>query len=133
MQLSEILSTVDEQSAGRWFEALHPVTGEAAGLRLKLAGPDSRQQAEALAIMTDELAEAADAEGRVTGQDREAIRRRFLARIVLDWEATEDGKPVPFSFSAVLRLMGVAWVRSQVDAYGAARAPYFVGADDAEA
>ncbi len=130
MQLSEILSTVDDQSAGRWFDVLQPVTGAPIGLRLRLAGPDSRQQSEALCMMTDELAEAADETGRVTGQDRELIRRRFLARIVLDWEASDEGKPVPFAFPAVLRLMGVAFVRSQVDAYGASRAIYFAGADD---
>lgn len=66
MELNDILSGAEDQNRGRWFELLHPVTGAATGVRLLVAGPDSRVQAEALALMTDDLSEAADDQGRVT-------------------------------------------------------------------
>jgi len=128
MQLSEITATVEDQGAGRWFDLLNPVTGEPVGVRLRVIGPDSRGQAEALALMTDDLAEVADAAGRVAGADRERVRRQFLARCVVDWEAVEDGQPVPFSHAALMRLLAVSWVRGQLDAFAINRRIYFAGA-----
>jgi hypothetical protein len=133
MQISEILSGAEDQDRGRWFDLLHPVTGKTTGIALHVAGPDSRRQAEALALMTDELAEAADDSGRVRGTARAVIHRQMLARCILDWKATEDGKPVPFSHEALLRLLTVAWVKAQADAFAAARSVYFQGGADAAA
>ena len=132
MDLSEILAAADDQGKGRWFDLLHPVDGRPVAVKLRIAGPDSRVQAEAMALMTDELAEAAAFDGRVRGVDREECHRRFLARCVVDWQAAEGGKPVPFGFAAVVKLLSVAWVKAQVDTFAAARALYFKGGDDAE-
>lgn len=125
MELNDILWTVEDQDKGRWFTILHPVTGAPTSVSLLIAGPDSRVQAEAAAIMTDELAEAADDQGRVSGAARADIRRRFLARCVRDWRAVEGGEALPFTFSAVLRILGVAFVAAQVDAYAGNRSVYF--------
>lgn len=125
MELNDILSTAEDQNRGRWFELLHPVKGEATGVQLLVAGPDSRVQAEAMALMTDELAEAADHDGRVPGRARAECHKRLIARCVLDWKASEGGEPVPFSFDRVLRLLSVGWVRSQVDVFAGNRAVYF--------
>jgi hypothetical protein len=141
MQLSDIIAGSADQDRGRWFELLHPVTGAATGIALLVAGPDSRVQAEALAAMTDDLAEMSDADGRVSGASRAECHIRLLSRCILDWRAVEDGKPVPFSSATLARVLRVAWVKAQVDAFAGSRAPYFppepeielVGADDAKA
>lgn len=135
MQLHEILSTVEDQDRGRWFELLHPVTGAPVSVSLCIAGPDSRVQAVAMAIMTDELAEAADIDGRVPGAARADLHRRFLGRCILDWRVTEGGEPVPYAFDRGQRLLAVAWVKAQVDAFAGSRAVYFqpAGGADAEA
>jgi hypothetical protein len=125
MQLNDILSGVEDQERGRWFPLLHPVTGEATAVALLVAGPDSRVQANAMVAMTDELAEMADLEGRVSGKDRAEVHRRFLARCVLDWKATEAGEPIPFKFDRMMRLLGVAWVKAQADAFAGNRAVYY--------
>lgn len=130
---SDILAQAEDQDRGKWFPLLHPVTGAETGISLLVAGPDSRRQADALALLTDDLADLADEAGRVNGAGRAAAHRRMLARCVLDWKAEEEGQPVPFNFSAVLRLLGVAWVKAQVDTFAAARSVYFPGGGDAAA
>ena len=129
---SDILAQAEDQNRGKWFPLLHPVTGAATGISFLVAGPDSRVAAEALALMTDDLAEAADENGRVRGKDRAAIHAKMLARCILDWKAEEGGEPVPFSFAAVLRLLAVGWVKAQADTFAGARSVHF-GGDDAAA
>lgn len=130
---SDILAQAEDQDRGKWFKVLHPVTGKPAGIELLVVGPDSRRTAEAQALMVDELAEAADDTGRVSGAARAVISSRALARCVLDWKAEEDGKPVPFSFAALVKLLAVSWFRAQTDTFAADRAAHFDGGDDAEA
>lgn len=134
MELSDILSMTEDQSRGRWFELMHPVTGAPAGVAVLVAGPDSRVQAEAMALMTDDLAEVAGPDGRVAGKDRAEVHRRFLARCVLDWRAKEGGEELPFNHDRIMRLLAVAWVREQVNAFAVNRSVYFfAGASDAAA
>ena len=129
---SDILAQAEDQDRGKWFQLMHPVTGAAVGISLLVTGPDSRKTAEVSALLVDDLAEAADELGRVRGAARAEAHRRALARRVLDWKAEEEGKPVPFSYAAMLRLLAVGWVQSQLDTFCGARAPWF-GGDDAEA
>ncbi|MCB5411028.1 hypothetical protein [Pseudogemmobacter faecipullorum] len=133
MQFNDVLFMVEDQDRGKWFPLLHPVTGEPAGMRFRVAGPDSRAQAKAMAIMTDELAEMADATGRVAGEDQARAQVQLLARIVLDWDVTEGGEPLPLTFDRAVKLLSVAWVRAQVDAFAASRRVYFEGEADAAA
>lgn len=128
---SDILAQAEDQNRGKWFPLLHPVTGAPTGIAFLVAGPDSRVAAEALALMTDDLAEAADNDGRVPGADRAVIHNKMLARCILDWKAEEEGEPVAFSFAAVLRLLAVAWVKAQVDTFAGARSVYFGGGNAA--
>lgn len=126
MQLSEVLAIKSEADRGRWFQLLHPVTGANTGLALLVAGPDSDRQARAQAQMVDDLSEVADPQsGRVSGDDRAACHLALLARCVIDWRVTEEGQAVPFTEKALLRLLSVAWVRMQVDAFAGARGLYF--------
>lgn len=133
MRLEDVLSIRAEADRGRWFTLLHPVTGEDTGLALQIAGPDSDRQARAQAQMVDDLAEVADPQtGRVSGADRAACHLDLLVRCIIGWRVEEGGEPVPFTEARAKRLLSVAWVRMQVDAFAGTRAVYF-GGDDAEA
>lgn len=125
MQLNDILSNAEDQERGRWFDLADPVTGQPTGIRLRIAGPDSDTQAKARLKLSDELAELADLDGRVSAEAREKARRNSLARCVLGWEIEEDGAPVPFTQANVVRLLRAAfWVEQQVDGFASDRAAF---------
>lgn len=125
MNLNDILNAAEDHERGRWFDLRDPVTGDVTGIRLRLAGPDSATQARARLRMVDELADAADDEGRVSAEAREKVRVNSLARCVLAWEIEEDGTPLPFSHKDVVRLLRAApWVHAQVDAFAGDRAAF---------
>jgi len=125
MQLNDILAFSEDQDRGRWFDLADPVTGEPTGIRLRIVGPDSATQARARLKLADELAELADAEGRVSAEAREKARLNNLARCVLGWEIAEDGAPVPFSQANVLRFLRAAqWVQLQVDGFASDRSAF---------
>lgn len=125
MQLNDILADAQDQDRGREFELLDPVTGEATGIKLRVAGPDSATQHRAQLALADDLAELADLDGRVSAAPREAARLNSLARCVLGWDVSENGEPVPFSQENVLRLLRASrWVREQVDGFASDRAAF---------
>ncbi|MBL4919318.1 hypothetical protein [Szabonella alba] len=129
MNLSDVSAIAEDQDRGRWLDLLDPFDGKPVGIRLLVAGPDSMVQARARLKLADELADMADDEGRVSAENRETARLRNLARCVLGWEASEDGKPVPFSFEAVLRLLKAGrWVQEQVDDFAGSRRAFAKGA-----
>lgn len=124
LDLSTIRAHAADQDRGAWFDIIDPTDGTLTGLRFLVVGPDSATQHRAQLAVTDELAEMADARGRVSAEAREKARLRALAASVLRWEATEDGQPVPFSTEAVMRVFAASrWVRDQVDAFAAQRRP----------
>ncbi|QRZ15393.1 hypothetical protein JWJ88_13640 [Paracoccus methylovorus] len=125
MQLNDILMDAQGQDTGRDFELVDPVTGQPTGIKLRIAGPDSATQARARLQMVDDLADAADGEGKVPAADRERVRLNTLARCVLGWEISENGEPVPFNHASVVRLLRAAlWVQQQVDAFASDRAAF---------
>lgn len=125
MQLNDILADAQDQDRGRDFDLLDPVTGKATGITLRIAGPDSATQARARLQLTDDLAEAADDEGRVNAAAREKARLNCLARCVLGWDIKEDGEAVPFTHANVVRLLRAAsWVQAQVDGFAGDRAAF---------
>lgn len=125
MQLNDILADAQDQDRGRDFDLLDPVSGKPTGITLRIAGPDSATQARARLQMVDDLAEMADADGRVSAADREKARLNTLARCVLGWDVKEDGKPVPFNHASVVRLLKAAqWVQQQVDGFASDRAAF---------
>ncbi len=125
MDLSDALANVDDQDRGRWLIVLDPWTAEPTGMRFKVVGPDSRIQRRAKVQLMDDLADAADAEGKVSFERREAARIASLARCVLDWEMSEGGAPLPLSHKAICRVLTeVPWVQAQVDAFAGNRANY---------
>jgi hypothetical protein len=124
MTLEDILANVADQDRGKEFELADPVTGQPTGIRLWTVGPDSETAHRARLALSDELAEMADHEGRVSAENREKARLNCLARHVIRWEITEDGEPVPFNHKNVLRLLRVQWVQEQVDAFAGNRAAH---------
>ncbi len=128
MTLDEILSNVADQDRGAMLELADPVSGVPTGIKLWIVGPDSDTAHRARIALADELAEMADIDGRVTGEQREKARLNCLARHVLRWEIVEDGQPVPFNTKNLLRLLRVQWVEQQVDAFAADRRSHRGGA-----
>lgn len=124
MTLEDILANVADQDRGREFELADPVEGTPTGIKLWIVGPDSETAHRARLALADELAEMADAEGKVTAEQREKARLNCLARHVLRCEIVEEGKPVPFNTKNLLRLLRVHWVHEQVDAFAADRSAH---------
>jgi len=129
MEISDVISAVADHDRGRWFDILDPVTGEATGMRMRIAGPDSEAQRRARLAMTDELTDAADDEGRVSAEAREKAHLGTLARCILDWDVTDGGEAVPLTHQTAVRLLKAGtWLAAQVDAYAGDRAVYREGA-----
>lgn len=125
MQLNDIIADAQDQDRGREFELADPVTGKPTGIKLRIAGPDSATQNRARLTLSDNLAESADLDGRVSAEAREKLRIQCLAACVLGWDVEEDDKPVPFSQANVIRLLNAAtWVQAQVDDYASNRAAF---------
>lgn len=125
MQLNDILADAQDQDRGRELELSDPVSGKPTGIKLRIAGPDSLTQNRARLRLSDDLAEMADPNGRVTAEVRESLRIKCLAACVLGWEIEEDGQPVPFSQANVVRLLSAAaWVQAQVDDFASNRAAF---------
>ncbi|HEV7284878.1 MAG TPA: hypothetical protein VGN75_08470 [Kaistia sp.] len=122
MDLSDILGNIADQDRGKELELAHPVTGKPTGIKFRVAGPDSDVHRRARLALGDELAEMAGPDGRVTAEHREKAGINMLARCVLGWEIQEDGKPVPFSHKACVRVLSAGqWIRGQVDAFAGDR------------
>ena len=121
MTFDDVLSFAVDQDRGRELELASPVTGEPTGIKLWIVGPDSDTARKAQLALADELADVADADGRVTAEQRERARLNCLARHVLRWDINEADQPVPFSHQNVVRLLRVNWVQAQVDSYAADR------------
>ena len=123
--LTDILASAADHEKGRWFELHDPVDGAPTGMKLKIAGPDSETQRKAQLALADELAEMADIDGRVSAENREKARLNALARMILDWQVTEDGEALPCTHRNAVRLLRAgAWVQQQVDAFASDRAAY---------
>lgn len=127
MNASEVFATVEDSDRGAEIELRHPVSGAPTGMKLTLAGPDSRTQRSARLTMADELAEVARADGTISAEDRERAAVASLARCVLRWEITEGGQALPLTHAHAVRLLSVAWVREQCDGFAGNRAN-FIGA-----
>lgn len=125
MDLNDVAAHVADQEKGRWFDILDPVKGAPTGIRFRVAGPDSGTQRRASLKLADDLAEMADADGRVSAEAREKARMNCLAACVLDWELQEDGQPVPFTHANVVRVLRLArWIEGQVDGFASDRAGF---------
>ncbi len=125
MTLDEIHSNLADQDRGRWLDVIDPWQGEKVGLRLLVAGPDSAVQNKSRILMMDELSAAADVDGRASFEVREKARINSLGRCVLAWEIEpEFGLDAKFGHAAVVKVLQVAWIQQQVDAFAGDRAHF---------
>ncbi|MCA0257128.1 MAG: hypothetical protein LCH47_11100 [Proteobacteria bacterium] len=125
MTLEDINANLVDQDRGRWLDVLDPWEGKPIGLKLLMAGPDGDVQRKARIAMMDELSEASDAEGKVSFEQREKARINCLARAVVNFEVSEAfAAGLPFSHKAVLKLLGVAWIQAQADAFAGDRSNF---------
>lgn len=126
MDLSDVIKSAEAQDGGHAFELLDPVHGSPTGIKLTIAGPDSKIAKNAHAAMLKEGNRIANRKGGETAADRERVMEIFLCTVTLGWEVKEKGKPVPFSQENLLRLIRAgAWVRAQMDVFAGDRSPYF--------
>lgn len=121
MQLNDVLNNARDQERGVDLDLVAPWDGKPTGMVLTIVGPDSETARKADLAFADELADLADAEGRVSAENRAKARLNALARRVIRWDVKEDGKPIPLSTKALLTLLGVGWVRDQVDTFAGDR------------
>lgn len=124
MDLNDVLNFVDDADRGAELELRHPVTTLPTGLKLTLAGPDSRIQRSAKLMMADEAAEIARADGTVSAEDRERAAIAQLARCVIRWEIVQDGDALPLNHANAVKLFTVPWVREQADLFAGNRANF---------
>jgi len=125
MTLDDINANLIDQERGQWLELADPWEGKPIGVRLLIAGPDSQTQHKARIGMMDELSSAADADGKVSFEAREKARLACLARCVQNWDVAGDfGIDARFSHAAMLKLLAVAWIEQQTDAFAGDRANF---------
>lgn len=129
MELSDLSRLADEQDAGHSFELRDPVHGEPTGIRLTIAGPDSKIAKKARAAMEQAIAKANRRGGEIPPQERARIVDDFLFAVTISWDVKEKGKPVAFARETFQRLVDAGvWVRGQIDLFAGDRSPYFKAA-----
>ncbi|WP_275788593.1 hypothetical protein [Pararhizobium gei] len=125
MDLNDVLANVTDQDRGRELTIVNPWTGEQTDMKFWIVGPDSDTQRRSRIEMMDELADAADDDGKVSGEQREAARLNSLAKCVLRWDVKQGGEPLPFGQKNILRVFRAgAWIQAQVDAFAGDRANF---------
>lgn len=128
MTLDEIRGNLADQERGRWLDVAEPWEGKPTGLRLLIAGPDSQTQNKARIAMMDELASAADVDGKASFEAREKARINSLTHCVLGWEIDATfGLDAKFGHAAVFKILQIAWIQQQVDAFAGDRANFRSG------
>ena len=124
MDLSHFDDLIEGQDRGAELRIKHPVTNETMPeMVLTIAGPDSDVQRRAHLLMTDELYAF---RGRPPAVDQERLIIERLARCVVGWSVKQDGKPLEFTFTNVVRILTkFRFVRDQVEVFAEDRTPYF--------
>jgi hypothetical protein len=125
MDLAHLDDLTEQQDRGADLTIVHPVTGERMpDIVLTIAGPDSDTARRARLKFSDELMTFRN---RPPADELERMEVERLARCVVGWKVSRDGKPVEFSFTNVVRLLtSLQFVREQVERFSQDRAPYFM-------
>lgn len=118
--LSRFQDLIEAQERGAECEIIDPVSGEPTGIVFIVVGPDSNVQRRARLTLQDELSAY---RGRpIPADDQEKLVVEQLARCVVGWRIQEDSQDVPFSFTAVVKLLTkYRFIREQVDAFAGSR------------
>ncbi|WAJ30961.1 hypothetical protein [Antarcticirhabdus aurantiaca] len=130
MELNDLSRLTDEQDRGHAFELRDPVHGEPTGIRLTIAGPDSKAAKKARGELERAVAKQGRRGGETPPQERTRVMDDFLFAVVIGWELKDGGKPVKFDRQNFQRLVDAGtWVRAQIDQFAGDRSPYFKAAD----
>jgi hypothetical protein len=115
----------EPQDRGADLVVFHPVTGERMPeVVLTIAGPDSDTARRSRIKFSDELMAFRN---RPPADELERMEIERLARLVIGWKVTRDGKPVEFSFTNVVKVLtSLQFIREQVEQFSQNRAPYFM-------
>lgn len=125
MDLSEINAFAAAQNDGSWHELMHPVDGKPIGITLKVVGPDSDIARQASLSLQAEVAKLQGKGGRVDPAKAEDMVLDHMARLVIDWQATENGRPISFTHDGMVRLLRAGqWIKNQLAGFTATRAPF---------
>lgn len=122
--LSHLDDLVEGQDRGAECVIIHPVTGEALpDLVFTIVGPDSDTARRARLKLQDELLQY---RGTPSAEDQLRLATEELARKIIGWRVTSDGKPLEFTHTNVVRIIGkFQFIREQLEAFAQNRTPYF--------
>lgn len=122
--LSSLSDLTSLQESGAEIDITHPGTGEPLGIKMVIAGPDSKRQKAATSLIVSERAEMRLR--KITAGRLEDEGLRIAASSILSWSGVmENGKEVEYSPSAALSLLTrYPFIREQVAAYANDRANF---------
>jgi hypothetical protein len=121
--------TPSRSDEGAWLEAVDPVSGRPNGVRLKLAGMDSRSYRQAQREASNRrlsLMARRGAKYRPRAEELEAEALSLLVAVTLDWEGiSENGQPLACTPENVREVYAkVPWLSEQADDFVGDRANF---------
>lgn len=122
--LNSFSDLIDLQESGTEVVISHPKTGDPIGISMMVAGPDSKRQKAATALIVAERAELKLR--KITAARLEDETNRITAASIISWRGVvENGKEISYSPSVALGLMvRYPFIREQVSAYSSDRANF---------
>lgn len=126
--LSEFDALSTSQEEGLDVEIVHPKTGDPLGITIRVAGPDSQRQKEAVQRQVDARLRSRSNQP-MTGEDIQANNLRLLASSVISWNSVMvDGEQMECTAENAARLFQrFPFIREQVDAKAGDRAAFLKG------
>jgi hypothetical protein len=117
------LNSVEACDNGATYEVVHPSTGEPLGIKITLAGIDSKIYRDAQRKLTNKrLKQTFDkrvVNKTPTSEEFEAETVDILAKCTLNWEnVIWEGKELPCNYeNAKIIYLNLLWLRDQIDAF----------------
>jgi hypothetical protein len=123
--LADFDSLISSQEEGLDVEIVHPKTREPLGISIRIAGPDSKRQQDAVNRQIDARLRTQSAEP-LTAEETRENNLRLLASSVITWSGVVlDGKPLDSTIdNAVLVFRRFPFIKEQVDAKAGNRAAF---------
>jgi hypothetical protein len=122
--LNSFSDLITVQESGTEVKILHPGSGEPLGITMQVAGPDSKRQKAATALIIAERAELRLR--KITAARMEEEANRIAASSIISWSGVmENGNEIEYSPSAALGLLTrYPFIREQITSYSGDRANF---------
>lgn len=122
--LGSLSGLAEAQETGTEVHITHPGTGEPLGITMQVAGPDSKRQKAATALIIAERAELRLRKINAARLEDESVR--IAAASIISWTGVmEAGKSIDYSPSAALGLLTrYPFIREQIVSYSGDRANF---------